>query len=50
MGRERMATRQAAKSTAMRAQYGAWPYPQVPLLASLPSTHPWELHLSLIHI
>ncbi len=44
MGRERMATRQAAKSTAMRAQYGAWPYPQVPLLASLPSTHPWELH------
>ncbi|MEO6596682.1 MAG: class I SAM-dependent methyltransferase [Planctomycetota bacterium] len=28
----------------MKAQYEAWPYPQVPLLASLPSTHPWELH------
>ncbi len=29
----------------MRAQYEAWPYPHVPLLASLPSTHPWELHV-----
>ena len=28
----------------MQAQYGAWPYPQVPLLATLPSTHPFELH------
>ncbi|MBM4063297.1 MAG: class I SAM-dependent methyltransferase [Planctomycetes bacterium] len=28
----------------LRAQYEAWPYPQVPLLGSLPSTHPWELH------
>lgn len=32
------------KSAAMKAQYGAWPYPRVPLLASLPSTHPFELH------
>lgn len=32
------------KSQVLRAQYEAWPYPQVPLLASLPSTHPWELH------
>lgn len=30
----------------MRAQYGTWPYPCVPLLASLPSTHPYELHVS----
>ena len=36
----------ASKSTTMRAQYAAWPYPQVPLLASLPSTHPYELHTS----
>lgn len=41
-----MATKQADKSTVMRAQYAAWPYPKVPLLASLPSTHPWELHVS----
>ena len=34
------------KSQVLRAQYEAWPYPQVPLLASLPSTHPWELHTS----
>jgi len=34
------------KSQVLRAQYEAWPYPQVPLLASLPSTHPWELHAS----
>lgn len=34
-----------AKSTVMRAQYEAWPYPQVPLLATLPSTHPFELHV-----
>lgn len=33
-----------SKSQVLRAQYEAWPYPQVPLLASLPSTHPWELH------
>lgn len=33
------------KAAAMRAQYGAWPYPQVPLLAALPSTHPYELHV-----
>ncbi|MCA8954094.1 MAG: class I SAM-dependent methyltransferase, partial [Planctomycetes bacterium] len=33
-----------AKTTTMQAQYAAWPYPQVPLLASLPSTHPFELH------
>ncbi|MCK5942210.1 MAG: class I SAM-dependent methyltransferase, partial [Planctomycetes bacterium] len=39
-----MATKQADKSKVMEAQYAAWPYPQVPLLASLPSTHPWELH------
>ncbi|MBL8732563.1 MAG: methyltransferase domain-containing protein [Planctomycetes bacterium] len=32
------------KAHRMRAQYEAWPYPQVPLLASLPSTHPFELH------
>ncbi|MBM3974175.1 MAG: class I SAM-dependent methyltransferase [Planctomycetes bacterium] len=35
-----------AKATTMRAQYGAWPYPHVPLLATLPSTHPFELHAS----
>jgi SAM-dependent methyltransferase len=35
----------ATKTAAMRAQYAAWPYPQVPLLASLPSTHPFELHV-----
>jgi SAM-dependent methyltransferase len=34
------------KSQVLRAQYEAWPYPQVPLLASLPSTHPWQLHTS----
>jgi len=34
----------STKSQVLRAQYEAWPYPQVPLLASLPSTHPWELH------
>jgi hypothetical protein len=33
----------STKSQAMRAQYEAWPYPQVPLLASLPSTHPFEI-------
>jgi SAM-dependent methyltransferase len=33
------------KAAAMRAQYGAWPYPKVPLLAALPSTHPYELHV-----
>ena len=33
------------KAAVMRAQYAAWPYPQVPLLASLPSTHPYELHV-----
>lgn len=31
---------------AMRSQYGAWPYPQIPMLAQLPSTHPWELHVA----
>lgn len=36
----------AAKTQLMKAQYAAWPYPQVPLLAKLPSTHPWELHVS----
>ena len=40
--RRRMAN--ATKSQVLRAQYEAWPYPQVPLLASLPSTHPFELH------
>jgi len=35
-----------AKAEVMKAQYAAWPYPQVPLLAKLPSTHPWELHVS----
>ncbi len=28
----------------LRAQYEAWPYPEVPLLAAVPSTHPFELH------
>ena len=28
------------KAATMRAQYGAWPYPHVPLLASLPSAVP----------
>lgn len=32
------------KSQVLRAQYEAWPYPQVPLLATLPSTHPFELN------
>jgi len=32
------------KSQVLRAQYEAWPYPQVPLLAALPSTHPFELN------
>jgi hypothetical protein len=32
------------KSQVLRTQYEAWPYPQVPLLASLPSTHPFELN------
>ena len=32
------------KSTVMQSQYAAWPYPQVPLLAAVPSTHPFELH------
>ena len=32
------------KSQVLRAQYEAWPYPHVPLLASLPSTHPFELN------
>lgn len=34
------------QSALMQAQYAAWPYPQVPLLASLPSTHPFELHVA----
>lgn len=34
------------KSSVMKAQYASWPYPQVPMLAKLPSTHPWELHVS----
>ncbi len=34
------------KSQVLRAQYEAWPYPQVPLLASLPSTHPFELNVA----
>ncbi|MBL9077160.1 MAG: class I SAM-dependent methyltransferase [Planctomycetes bacterium] len=33
-----------SKSAVLRAQYEAWPYPHVPLLASLPSTHPFELN------
>ena len=33
------------KSQVLRTQYEAWPYPQVPLLAALPSTHPFELHV-----
>jgi hypothetical protein len=36
----------AEQTRAMQAQYGAWPYPRVPLLASLPSTHPFELHVA----
>lgn len=35
----------STKSRQMQQQYAAWPYPQVPLLAKLPSTHPWELHV-----
>jgi SAM-dependent methyltransferase len=34
----------SSKARVMQAQYAAWPYPQLPLLASLPSTHPFELH------
>jgi len=33
------------KSRSIEQQYAAWPYPKVPLLAKLPSTHPWELHV-----
>ncbi|MBL8723100.1 MAG: class I SAM-dependent methyltransferase [Planctomycetes bacterium] len=33
-----------AAASRVQAQYAAWPYPHVPLLASLPSTHPYELH------
>ena len=40
-----MGTQQIDKSAVMKAQYAAWPYPKIPLLASLPSTHPWELHV-----
>ncbi|MBX3462339.1 MAG: methyltransferase domain-containing protein [Planctomycetes bacterium] len=36
----------STKSQLLRAQYEAWPYPQVPLLATLPSTHPFELHVA----
>jgi SAM-dependent methyltransferase len=36
----------ADKAEVMKQQYAAWPYPQVPLLANLPSTHPWELHVA----
>ncbi|MFK7742011.1 MAG: class I SAM-dependent methyltransferase [Planctomycetota bacterium] len=36
----------SGKSKAMQAQYAAWPYPKIPLLAKLPSTHPWELHVA----
>jgi hypothetical protein len=36
-------TSKSSKAQVMHAQYGAWPYPRVPLLASLPSTHPFEL-------
>lgn len=35
----------SSKSAVMRAQYATWPYPQVPLLAKVPSTHPYELHV-----
>lgn len=34
-----------AAGSRVQAQYAAWPYPHVPLLATLPSTHPYELHL-----
>ena len=34
----------AVSTAEIRRQYEAWPYPQVPLLASVPSTHPWQLH------
>ncbi len=33
-----------AKATAISRQYAAWPYPQVPLLANVDPTHPWQLH------
>ncbi|HEX5051901.1 MAG TPA: methyltransferase [Planctomycetota bacterium] len=39
-------TTQSVTAQAVKAQYEAWPYPQVPLLAAVPSTHPWELHTS----
>jgi SAM-dependent methyltransferase len=29
---------------AVQRQYERWPYPHVPLLALVPSTHPWQLH------
>ena len=29
---------------AIGRQYAAWPYPTVPLLANVDSTHPWQLH------
>lgn len=36
----------STKSHLMQAQYAAWPYPHVPLLARLPGSHPFELHMS----
>jgi hypothetical protein len=32
------------QASAVQVQYETWPYPRVPLLASVPSTHPWQLH------
>lgn len=34
----------ADRTAAIGRQYERWPYPKVPLLAVLPSTHPWQLH------
>lgn len=31
-------------TSAIARQYAHWPYPRVPLLAGVVSTHPWQLH------
>jgi SAM-dependent methyltransferase len=34
----------ATTAAAIRQQYARWPYPRVALLATIDSTHPWQLH------
>ena len=37
-----------ARRAAVAAQYEAWPYPKVPLLASVRATDPWQLHVDAL--